>query len=87
MEDVELLERITKAVREADSDFRQSGGSSHHWVRECFLPRLDTAGLVVVDKADAARLREALRKAHRFCPCRQRDAVCSEEPFNILGEE
>ena len=35
---------ITAVVREADQAFESSGGSSRHWVRDQFLPRLATAG-------------------------------------------
>lgn len=43
-----LVARITRAVREADQAFESSGGSSRHWVRECFLPCLEDEGLVLV---------------------------------------
>jgi hypothetical protein len=39
---------ITAVVREADQAFEKSGGSSRHWVREQFLPRLEDAGWLVV---------------------------------------
>ena len=39
---------ITKAVREADEDFRHVGGSTRHWVRDCFIPALDAAWMRVV---------------------------------------
>ena len=39
---------ITKAVRQADEDFRHVGGSSRHWVRDCFIPALDAAWMRVV---------------------------------------
>jgi hypothetical protein len=49
MSDVERL--LTQAVREADKEFERCGGSSRHWVRECFLPALDAHGLLVVEAA------------------------------------
>jgi hypothetical protein len=47
-EDGKLVADITRVVRLADEDFQQTGGSSRHWVRECFLVRLRDAGLRVV---------------------------------------
>ena len=46
---------VTIIVREADQAFEKSGGSSRHWVRDCFLPLLEAAGLRVVD-ANAERV-------------------------------
>jgi len=47
--DPELVARVTKAVRLADEQFEKSGGSSRHWVRECFLDCLEEEGLEVRD--------------------------------------
>lgn len=44
----DLLPHITQAVREADAHFERVGGSSRHWVRDCFLPMLEKHGLEVV---------------------------------------
>lgn len=35
---------LTAIVREADQLFERVGGSSRHWVRDCFLPLLERAG-------------------------------------------
>lgn len=43
-----LLAKITEAVREADVHFDRVGGSSKHWVRDCFLPMLEKHGLRIV---------------------------------------
>jgi len=43
-EDSELVAAITAIVREADKTFERVGGSSRHWVRDCFLPCLNKAG-------------------------------------------
>jgi hypothetical protein len=48
MDDAERVRLVTRAVREADREFQQSGGSSRHWVRECFLPCLEEEGLAVL---------------------------------------
>jgi hypothetical protein len=45
--DDELVAKITRAVRVADEQFEESGGSSRHWVRECFLPCLEAEGLEI----------------------------------------
>jgi hypothetical protein len=34
----ELVRDLTRVVREADEMFEREGGSSRHWVRDCFLP-------------------------------------------------
>jgi hypothetical protein len=46
-EDEELVREITRIVREAFKRFEQSGGTTRHWVRECFLPILNRDGWVV----------------------------------------
>lgn len=46
-EDSELVARLTAIVREADQTFERVGGSSRHWVRDCFLPLLNRAGWYV----------------------------------------
>jgi len=48
---VDIVRRVTAIVRAADSAFMCSGGSSRHWVRDCFLPRIDDDGLSIVDVA------------------------------------
>lgn len=56
-----LVRRVTRAVREADGAFEDVGGSSRHWVRECFFPALRSEGLAIVVASDYARLVEAAR--------------------------
>jgi len=46
-EDHVALASITAAVRAADKHFERVGGSSRHWVRDCFLPELERRGLFV----------------------------------------
>ena len=41
------IEAVTAVVREADRLFESVGGSSRHWVRDCFLPLLEKNGMVV----------------------------------------
>lgn len=43
-----LVKAITAIVREADEAFQRSGGSSRHWVRECFLPTLNAKGFRII---------------------------------------
>lgn len=45
----ELVAKITKVVRAADEEFKDVGGSTRHWVRDCLLPGLEEAGLQIVD--------------------------------------
>jgi len=44
-ESVELVRRMTLAMREADEMFETVGGSTRHHVRECLLPVLEKHGL------------------------------------------
>ena len=44
----ELDTKVTRAVRAADLAFAESGGSSRHWVQECFIPALAKEGLAIV---------------------------------------
>ncbi|MEA3225072.1 MAG: hypothetical protein U9Q07_03915 [Planctomycetota bacterium] len=46
--DRQLVAGLTRAVRAADEAFERSGGSSRHWVYECFIPALEMERLVVV---------------------------------------
>jgi hypothetical protein len=34
-------------VRDADAMFERVGGSSRHWVRDCFLPLLNAKGYII----------------------------------------
>jgi hypothetical protein len=56
--DPQVLAAVTLAVRAADVAFESSGGSSRHWVREQFLPRLDEEGLVLIQKDSLLKLRD-----------------------------
>lgn len=46
-DNAEYVNRITAVVREADRTFEKVGGSSRHWVRDCFLPLLNRSGLFI----------------------------------------
>jgi hypothetical protein len=43
-EDTEIVNALTAICREADRNFERVGGSSRHWVRDCFLPLLNAKG-------------------------------------------
>lgn len=45
--DVEIMKRLTRAVRVADKRFMQTGGSTRHYVIECLVPCLEEDGLTV----------------------------------------
>ena len=47
-EDMPLVNAITAVVRDADQRFQKAGGTSRHWVRDWFLPLLNTAGMQIV---------------------------------------
>lgn len=55
-EDMDLLEAVTRAVRLADEAFQKEGGGSRHWVRYCFLPELEDAGLMIARKPPRRRI-------------------------------
>lgn len=66
MDEHELLKRITAAVRTADKNFERVGGSSRHWVRDCFLPELEQHDLrlVLVNREPSfIDLQDATKKA------------------------
>jgi len=44
----EVVAAVTLTVRAADLAFESSGGSSRHWVRDQFLPRLEEDGLRII---------------------------------------
>ncbi len=47
-DEIELVRRMTRAMREADQAFEQVGGSSRHHVRDHLLPVLEKHGLKLV---------------------------------------
>ena len=51
---------ITKCVREADIIFHDVGGTTRHWVMDCFLPAIEKAGLCIT-KENILRERDELR--------------------------
>lgn len=74
-EDVDLVSEITEVVRAADREFQRVGGSSRHWVRECFLPELTAACYSIVPAATEEQLRAAAARSHSekettHAPCR-----------------
>jgi len=46
-EDAGIVAAVTAIVREADQLFERVGGSSRHWVRDCFLPLLNKEGFSI----------------------------------------
>lgn len=44
-DELELMRRMTAAMREADETFERVGGSTRHHVRDCLLPILGSHGL------------------------------------------
>ena len=46
-EDEATVNAVTAVTREADQTFERVGGSSRHWVRDCFLPTLNAHGFIV----------------------------------------
>lgn len=51
LDESEIIRRVTRATRAADEAFQKIGGSSRHWVRECFLPAIEEEGLVITERA------------------------------------
>jgi len=45
--DVGTIKAIQRAVMRADKQFEQSGGSTRHWILECFLPELEREDLCI----------------------------------------
>lgn len=54
-----IVNTVTRIVRDADRAFQKSGGSSRHWVRDCFLPMLNARGLRIVDDLDGKSIQLA----------------------------
>lgn len=48
LEESEIVAIVTRAVRKADIDFRDAGGTSRHWVRDWFLPYLRQENVEIV---------------------------------------
>jgi len=44
-EEIEILRRMTIAMRQADRSFEHSGGSTRHYLRDCLLPMLSYHGI------------------------------------------
>jgi hypothetical protein len=56
---------LTAVVRDADRTFEKVGGSSRHWVRDCFCPFLQQAGWSLVKVATLAAERQAREQAEQ----------------------
>lgn len=61
-------EKIRELVDIADSRFEEVGGSSRHWVRDCFFPVLEQNNMrLITDEEDdvspSVRVVRAVRKA------------------------
>ena len=64
-----VVAKVTHAVRASDKVFQRVGGSSRHWVRDCFLPALAMRGIDLERPSPLteAQIREALEKASTEC--------------------
>lgn len=49
-EERSITARITRAVRQADIAFEKIGGTTRHWVIDCFLPALEEEEIMCKDK-------------------------------------
>ena len=43
----DIIDRLTRAVRVADRQFEETGGTSRHYINECLLPALEKYGLLI----------------------------------------
>jgi hypothetical protein len=71
-DDVDMVNALTAICRAADQAFQKSGGSSRHWVRDCFLPRINAAGWRVVPEStpvEPAGASEPPSDTRRDCTC------------------
>ena len=59
-----VIKQVTEVVRAADRAFESSGGSSRHWVREQFIPRLEDAGLRIVPAVHMECLEDEVKRSH-----------------------
>lgn len=48
-----LVQRVTPVVHDADVQHQAEGGGTRHWVRDCFLPHMQAAGLTITEVPDA----------------------------------
>lgn len=60
----DLVRVLTRACREADETFERVGGSTRHWVRDCFLPALAKHHLTLSD-GDWVTSCQQLRRRHQ----------------------
>jgi hypothetical protein len=51
-EDHQFVRDIAMIVRDADLKFESEGGSTRHWVRDYFLPKLNSKGYVIMHTDD-----------------------------------
>lgn len=81
-DDQALVAAVTATVRQADAEFQKSGGSSHHWVRDHFLPHLNRSGMRVVRVSADADTEAALALIDR----RLRDWWHRDNPAPSRGD-
>ena len=43
----DIVDRLTRAIRIADRQFETTGGTTRHYVNDCFLPALEKCGLLI----------------------------------------
>lgn len=93
-EDTDMVATVTAIVRDADQMFTKSGGSSRHWVRECFLPKLNAAGLRIVPppaepqeapRPDLSALADDLQEAIALMPTHSEP--CATCGYDAAGEQ
>lgn len=60
MNEIEAIEKITAIMRECDSGFEKTGGSTRHYVRDWFLPLLRRNGLELVQVSFIQKIKDAV---------------------------
>ena len=86
--DAILLDEITSAVREADDWFKKIGGSSRHWVDDCFLPMLKKRGIDIFKAQEVYDCESRLATVEaELEACQKLCAIYYEISAAAIGEE
>lgn len=78
---------FTRAVRIADETFERVGGSSRHWIRDCFQPALEDEGLITFFDGEIAAMREDFKKAEDNATAWHKTLLLAEEDSRTMRAE
>jgi hypothetical protein len=87
VDEMEAIEKVTAAMREADPLFEQTGGSTRHYVRDLLLPILEKSGFVFGKQESAtpsdrvAQLEQGIEILKELCQLKHHKDTVGKDSF------